>query len=235
MTAQRRSAGFLIGLSIAAVLAVSGLVSLGVWQVHRLAWKRDLIHKVESRIHARPVAAPRDADVDDAYLRVSASGTFLNDRSTLVQAVTAHGAGYWVMTPLATTQGFTLLVNRGFVPPDARGSYVQPEGPVRVTGLLRLSEPEGGFLRTNDPGADRWYSRDVAAIGAARKLPSPLANYFVDAQAAASSSAPPIGGLTVVKFPNSHLSYAITWFALAAMTAGAYIIVMRHEWKARQK
>ncbi len=25
----------------------------------------------------------------------------------------------------------------------------------------------------------------------------------------------PIGGLTVVAFPNNHLGYAITWFALS--------------------
>ncbi len=37
-----------------------------------------------------------------------------------------------------------------------------------MTGLLRLSEPKGAFLRSNDPKDDRWYSRDVAAIAAAR-------------------------------------------------------------------
>ncbi|HKY82149.1 MAG TPA: SURF1 family protein [Sphingobium sp.] len=231
MTARRRSAGFLIGLSIAAALAVAGLTSLGMWQVHRLAWKSDLIHKVESRIHAPPVPAPRRAGADDAYLRVSASGHFLHDRATLVQAVTAKGAGYWVMTPLVTDAGFTLLVNRGFVPPEAKARYDRPKGDVRVTGLLRMTEPRGGFLRSNDPGADRWYSRDVAAIGRARRLPAPLASYFVDSEAGPSPDSLPIGGLTVVKFANSHLSYAMTWFALAAMVAGAYIFLMRHEWK----
>ncbi|HEX7872798.1 MAG TPA: SURF1 family protein [Sphingobium sp.] len=234
MTGRRRSAGFLIGLSIAAALAVAGLVSLGVWQVDRLAWKRDLIHKVETRIHARPAPAPKQAGSDDAYLRVTTSGRFLHDRATLVQAVTVRGAGYWVMTPLVTNQGFTLLINRGFVPAEAKTSYMTPSGTVRITGLLRLTEPHGGFLRSNNPSANRWYSRDVRAIGVARKLPSPLANYFVDAEASPSPDALPIGGLTVVKFPNSHLSYAIIWFVLAAMVAGAYMLLMRHEWKERR-
>lgn len=231
---RRRSAGFLIGLSIAAALAVAGFMSLGVWQVHRLAWKRDLIHKVETRIHARPVEARREAGADDAYRRVAVTGHFLHDRAVLVKAVTARGAGYWVMTPLVTAQGLTLLVNRGFVPPDAQRSYSKPEGTVRIIGLLRLSEPHGGFLRANDPAAGRWYSRDVAAIGAARKLSYPLANYFIDAEGSASPGALPIGGLTVVSFPNSHLSYAVTWFVLAAMVAAAYMVLMRHEWKERR-
>ena len=31
----------------------------------------------------------------------------------------------------------------------------------------------------------------------------------------------PVPGLTVVQFRNHHLGYALTWFVLAAMTAGA--------------
>lgn len=234
MKTRPRSTGLLIGLSIVAAALVAALLALGVWQVHRLAWKRDLIHKVETRVHARPITAPRTAGGDDAYVRVTASGKFLHDRATLVQALTARGAGYWVLTPLVTDRGFTLLVNRGFVPGEARQAYGRPDGTVRVTGLLRLSEPRGGFLRANDPTADRWHSRDVEAIGKARRVPAPLANYFVDAEAGPAKDARPIGGLTVIDFPNNHLSYAITWFALAAMVAGGYILLMRHEWKERR-
>lgn len=228
---RRPSAGFLILFSLAAALAVAGLVSLGVWQIHRLAWKRDLIEKVESRVHAAPVSAPTSANDDDAYRRVFATGQFLHDRSTLVQAATARGAGFWVLTPLMTDRGFTLLVNRGFVPPEARTRFSRPADQVRVTGLMRLSEPGGGFLRANDPAANRWYSRDVTAIGRARQLRAPVANYFIDAERSGPPASLPVGGLTVLRFPNSHLSYALTWFALAAMAAAAYIFVMRQLWK----
>ena len=98
---------------------------------------------------------------------------------------------------------------------------------MRVTGLLRLSEPGGGFLRDNDPAADRWYSRDVAAIARSRGVKA-IPDYFIDAQASPSRQAYPVGGLTVVRFPNNHLQYAITWFALATMTLGAYVLVLRH-------
>src|SRR5450759_3552449 len=43
-------------------------------------------------------------------------GEYLNDRETLVQAVTRLGAGFWVLTPLRTVEGFTVRVNCGFVP-----------------------------------------------------------------------------------------------------------------------
>jgi surfeit locus 1 family protein len=35
--------------------------------------------------------------------------------------------------------------------------------------------------------------------------------------------------LTVVRFRNNHLVYALTWFALAAMVAGAMAMLVRSE------
>ncbi|MBA4090560.1 MAG: Surfeit locus 1 family protein [Sphingobium sp.] len=228
-----KRAGFPVGLTLAALILFVGLCALGVWQVERLEWKRDLIARVDARIHAAPVPAPQSATQADEYRRVFATGTFLHDKAALVQASTVRGAGYWVLTPLRRPDGAILLINRGFVPPDAKARYDRPQGVVRVTGLLRLTEPGGGFLRSNDPAADRWYSRDVAAIAAARRL-VPVAGYFIDAQAGPAPDALPVGGLTVVSFPNNHLQYAITWFILAAMVAGAYSLVMRQSGKDRR-
>ncbi|RYM15076.1 SURF1 family protein [Sphingobium cupriresistens] len=234
MDPRPQKAGFPVGLTLAALILFVGLMALGVWQVERLAWKRDLIARVDARIHAAPASAPARANKADEYRRVTATGIFLHDKAALVQAATVRGAGYWVLTPLRQANGAILFVNRGFVPPEAKTRYDRPQGVVRVTGLLRLTEPGGGFLRSNDPVADRWYSRDVAAIAATRRL-MPIANYFIDAQAGPSPDALPVGGLTVVRFPNSHLQYAITWFILAAMVAGAYSLVMRQSGKDRRE
>ncbi len=233
MDPRPQKAGFPVGLTLAALILFVGLCALGVWQVERLAWKRDLIARVDARIHAAPAAAPASATKADAYRRVTTTGVFLHDKAALVQAATVRGAGYWVLTPLRQSNGAIVLINRGFVPPEAKTRYERPQGVVRVTGLLRLTEPGGGFLRSNDAIADRWYSRDVAAIAAARQI-RPVANYFIDAQAGPLPDALPVGGLTVVSFPNNHLQYAITWFILAGMVAGAYILVMRQSGKDRR-
>lgn len=210
-----------------ALLAMFALlfVALGVWQVERRAGKLALIAAADRRVHAAPVAAPGPADWaritfgGDAYRHVRARGVFLHDRETLVQASTERGPGYWVITPLRTDQGWTVLVNRGFVPPENRSRALrragEPQGEVTVDGLLRMTEPGGAFLRSNDPRHDRWYSRDVAAIGRARQL-GHLAPYFID-QGPSGGDRQPVGGLTVVSFPNKHLQYAFTWFALAGL------------------
>ena len=237
-----RSPFALACLTILALLAFAGLVALGTWQVHRRAWKLDLIARVERRIHAPPVAAPGPAAwpaigaARDEYRRVVLHGAFLHDRETLVQAVTRLGGGFWVVTPLRTDRGFTVLVNRGFVPAARRDLTTRPTGEragvATVTGLVRMSEPKGGFLRANDPAHGRWYSRDVAAIAAARGLAG-VAPYFVDADGTPNPGGLPVGGLTVIAFPNNHLVYACTWYGLAAMVAGGFILLARDERRLR--
>lgn len=237
-----RSLGSLIGLGAAALVLVVVLLGLGTWQVHRRAWKLDLIARVDARVHAPPVAAPGPqawssvTAASDEYRHVRVAGTFLNDKETLVQAVTNYGPGFWLLTPLETTAGFTVLVNRGFVPSEMRDPATRQaarvEGVTTVDGLLRLSEPGGAFLRHNDPAGDRWYSRDVSAIAAKRDLED-VAPYFIDADGPPQPGHTPIGGLTVVSFPNNHLVYALTWYGLAVILAGAIIGIGRDEWRRR--
>jgi len=238
-----RAVPWLVGWGMAALLAFAGFLSLGIWQVERRAWKLDLIARVDARVHAPPVAAPGPERWPaiggaDEYRHVRLAGRFLHEREALVQAVTELGSGFWVLTPLQQSDGSTVLVNRGFVPAALRERATraagEPAGAVDITGLVRLTEPGGGFLRRNDPAADRWFSRDVGAIAAARALER-AAPYFVDADAAAPAVAgQPQGGMTVIRFPNNHLVYALTWFALAAGVAAAALWVLREEWQLRR-
>lgn len=231
-----RSTASLAVLLAFAFLAFAGFVALGVWQVHRLAWKEDLIARVDARIHATAQAAPgrkgwafvtREAD---EYRRVFVQGRFDFSHEVLVHASTALGSGYWVMTPLRTDAGDWVLVNRGFVPLELRADVPHGDADVSTVGLLRMSEPRGSFLQSNDPAQNRWYSRDVAAIASFAHL-ADAAPYFIDVQAAtpADAQAWPRPGLTVVQFPNNHLVYALTWFALAAGVAAAAAYMLAHE------
>ncbi|WP_199099399.1 SURF1 family protein [Dyella sp. ASV21] len=245
---QPRGALALSLLALLGVVLFAGFIALGTWQVYRLAWKRDLIARVDARVHAPPTDAPGPAQWAGVnaqtaeYLHVRLQGHFLSDRRTLVWAATELGSGYWVLLPLQQADGSIVLVNRGFVPTDWCGlknaCATAPVGDVTVTGLLRLSEPAVTF-RHNDPARDSWYTRDVAAIAQTRGLQH-VAPYFVDEDAApgtldAGKPAWPQGGLTVVNFPNNHLSYLITWYVLALMVLGAGVYVVRDERRLRAR
>ena len=243
-----RPAPALFALALGALVLFVGFFALGTWQIERRAWKLDLIDRIERRVHAPAVAAPgpdrwpQISAVADEYRHVRAVGSFLEKSTTLVQASTELGAGFWVLTPLRVADGSVVFVNRGFVTPEARDAALlagdAPTGPTAITGLLRMPEPGGAFLRHNDAASDRWYSRDVQAIAVARGLGG-VAPYFIDADAAADandgSPGRPVGGLTVVAFDNHHLLYAITWYTLALMVAGATWRVAREEHRRRRR
>lgn len=219
-----------VALIVATALASVGFEALAVWQVQRLGWKQDLIARVEQRLSAEPVAPPTaEVGKPDEYRRLKLQGRF-EPGEVLVQANTVLGGGYWVLAPLRLADGRAVLVNRGFVPPEQRASIKAPDGNVELTGLLRLTEPNGGPLRANDPAAGRWYSRDVAGIAAQLKLVGPVAPFFVD-EAAHPAQPPrwPRPGLTVVRFANNHAVYAATWAALAVMAAAAAGWLWREE------
>nr|WP_132387477.1 SURF1 family protein [Novosphingobium sp. PhB165] len=213
-------------------------IALGVWQVQRLHWKHALIAQVDARTRAAPVPLPADAVLagkgatDLAYLRVSIEGRYEGKATAVVRAATDLGTGYWTMTPLRLDDGRQVWVNRGFVPAGttaAVAAATTPQGPVSVTGLLRVNEPAGSLLQSNQPQADRWYSRDVNALAQARGIGA-VVPAFVDAQvedAVRPKGLAPVPGLTQIHFPDNHLSYALTWFTMAAMSAMALVFVWR--------
>ncbi|WP_454915205.1 SURF1 family protein [Xanthobacter sediminis] len=230
----------LIAVTVVALIGVAGFASLGVWQVQRLYWKRDLIQRVDSRIHADPVPAPGAADwggitsEKDEYRRVQTSGRFLNDQTVLIYTPSDYGPADWVLTPLLRADGTIIMVNRGLVPEDLgrKGDYAKPEGQVTVTGLLRMPEDRGWlFSRPNDPATGHWYRRDIASITHAKGFKA-AAPYFID-EGGGDPSVWPRGGQTVVTFRNAHLSYALTWFALALGVLAGYLLLLRQEVRQR--
>lgn len=220
---------FALGLALFATVLMLGLT---YWQIQRLAWKTDLIARVEARVHADPVALPASSEwaglkpSDYEYRHVSVTGTYIPDAQSNALALTERGSGFWVMTPMRLASGEILYVNRGFVTQAQQAGKPGADQPVTITGLMRVPETGGLFLRPNDPAKGRWYSRDVAAMAKASGLDAP-APFFIDRDADADRDALPIGGMTRIAFPNNHLLYAIQFFLLALISAGGAVFLLR--------
>jgi surfeit locus 1 family protein len=232
----------LLGYVLAAFF-FSAFFALGTWQVYRLNYKLDLIERVENRVHAPPVNAPAASEWPNIgresheYLSVNVQGELLPQYTTRVQATTVLGAGHWLLTPLRQANGEVVWINRGYIPVNEADPMTveNTEGQFKVRGLLRISEVGGAFLRKNDPAGNRWYSRDIAALSQHYSL-GKAAPYFIDAGTPRnlgeeitgfSPKTYPVDGLTVIKFHNSHLVYAFTWYALALMVAGITVWLKR--------
>ena len=222
------------GLAVITGVMVAVLLGLAVWQLERLSAKTELLHHLEERVAAAPVALPPDdqwtrADLD--YLKVTVSGSFRHDQETYLFGVIDKNErgdnvpGYFVLTPLVLDTGATLIINRGFVPQDkkdpAMRSAGQVTGRVTITGLLRTPERKTVFTPDADVKSRVIYARDPALIAEWVKL-ARVAPLVLEADATPNKGGLPLGGNTIVSVPNNHLQYAVTWFALALVMAGMF-------------
>ena len=204
---------------------VAALVSLGVWQVQRLAWKEGLIAQLEGRMAAEPVPLPADPDPErDAYLRVTLTGVFGPEELFVLGSTRRHGPGFRVVAPFETETGRRLLVDRGFVP-EARRDEPRPAGPATVTGTLYWPDETDGFTPDPDREANLWFARDAAPM--AEALGTDPLMVVADAPTAPGPFPEPVP--VGVNLRNDHLQYAITWFSLAVAWAGMSVILALRE------
>ena len=220
------------GFTIMVAIMTTILVGLGVWQVERLHWKLDLIATMDRKMHAAPVAvdgagAPFAWVPEHDYARVSLNGRFDNAKEAYVFTTGPEGSPvYHVLTPFTTDAGHVYLVDRGMVPMDKRDpanrAEGQIEGETHVTGIWRTPDGAGMFTPPPDQTPRIWYARDLTAIAKADHI-ALAAPVVIEADATPNPGGWPKGGQTVVDLPNNHLSYAITWFGLAAGLIGVYL------------
>jgi surfeit locus 1 family protein len=223
------------------------LIGLGLWQLQRLGWKETLIARIDARSTMPPQPLPAAADwaslSPDAYdyRHVEADGTFEHDKEVLVfhgQGFDRKGIntpGYLVLTPLRLASGAYVIVNRGFVAEAFKDKATRMEGeiagPVTVTGLMRPPEPRNFFTPADDPKNGRYFTRDPALIASAFNLDK-VAPFSMDADDLPMPGGWPKGGTTEIAIPNNHLSYALTWFGLAA---GLFAVFIAFAWNRRNE
>ncbi len=207
------------------------LLSLGFWQVRRLAWKEGVIAAIEAKIDATPVplsSLPAPDLAEDLYRPVTVSGRTTGEEILVLTGKKGEGAGYEVIAGFETEDGRRILIDRGFIGEAGRGL---PRAPVKldVTGNLHWPDESDSFTPPPDPKSGLWFVRDVPAM--ANKLnTAPVLVVLRDAEGDMQGIDPvPVDTASI---PNDHRNYAITWFSLAAVWAGMTGFLL---WRIRQR
>ena len=237
----RHATRFWVGLVLLPV-ALAVLVALGTWQVKRLYWKEQLLASIEQRSHAEPldvIAIEQALTGGEAidYRTARASGRFLHDKERHFFATFKGQSGFYLYTPLELDDDRFLFVNRGFVPYDLKQPSSRPQSLVTgnqdITGLARarLSERPSSIVPDNDEAGNIFYWKDLDRMAASVGLPAvSMLPFFLDADATPVPGGLPLGGVTVIDLPNSHLQYAVTWYGLAL----ALLVVSIFAWIKRK-
>lgn len=208
------------------LLGVAVLVSLGVWQLQRLAWKEAVLADISARIVAEPVALPARADPSgDRYVPVTLSGRFTGEALDVLVSRKEVGAGYRVIGVLETS-GRRILVDRGFIPLEAKGAG-HAEAEVTLTGNLQWPDEVDGYTPAPDTSRGIWFARDVPAMASAL-ITEPM---LVVARSSTGDGIEPLP-VDTSGIPNDHLNYAITWFSLAVVWVGMTVLLL---WRIRRR
>lgn len=210
--------------------ALVALVALGVWQLQRREWKRELIAGIEAQLQRPPlelVEAPREAGALD-WRRVRLRAELLHERSFALGAGAEGGRlGARLVTPARLGDGTLLLVDRGFVEeaelPPHLPPHKQPPGPVAIEGVARslAALQPSWFTPDDEPQRRRFWRLDPDELE--RFLgEAPLAVLVVAERAEPESV---LGRVKPVKVElrDPHLGYALTWFGLAAALTAIYV------------
>lgn len=214
------------------------LVMFGYWQTQRLQWKAELIQELQIRGAAPAIPLPTDARIpaeDLVFRKVTVAGQYMYESEMhLLNQVRDGVPGINVFTPLVRADGGgTLLVNRGWAPMDWPGTPIEEyEGEpasIEISGIVRIPGPPGWLTPGNEPEKNNWYYIDLAGMGMAAGL-LPFTDYYIYATGERNLGDVPTPWLAPdpnewrADLPNNHLSYAITWFALAGVLLVIYMI-----------
>jgi surfeit locus 1 family protein len=233
MASPKPPAKFPVALTLITAVALAILVSLGVWQVKRLHWKEGLLAQIHALQSARPVPirdalARVGAEQNVDYTRVQADCPDIETTPFLrLWAVPDERSGYRIITACALTDApfGAILVDRGFITSDDAAKWDPKAGVVLtqpIVGVLRAGDRANFVTPKNQPAQNLWYFRDVLAMEKALHV-TDAPPVFLMLESPAPKGLGPTPAALPLDIPNNHLSYAVTWFGLAASLLGVYV------------
>ena len=232
-----------LGLLLFVALLGALFVRLGEWQLHRLEERRETNARITAFRNApvKPYTEVFGGPIGDdpQWQRVQVTGRY--DASHQLQAMLRNQggqAGSEVLTPMHTTEGDWILVDRGFLPRQRGANEVAvlpepPAGQVTVTGYVKRSEYDD---KPNAMVPEQDTVRLINTEVLSQHLPYTLLDGYVGLT---RSSPPQAGGIQPIKPPEltegPHLSYALQWFTFTVIAVIGAAILIRGDLRDRRK
>jgi surfeit locus 1 family protein len=220
----------LLGPSLMTVAMLIVLLGLGTWQVQRLFWKEGLLAQIDHAEAADPVPL---SQTPLPFTKIAVTGVFLPKETALYGAdvrtiASGPAMGARMIEPMRESNGDVILIDRGWVPLSRPGPIDEPSGIVTVSGYVRFGDARHWFSATDDTVARRFFTLDPKTIGDAVGQPNVLPFVLVvlgpGAEEDMEVKSWPDPARHLPRPPNSHLSYAITWYGLAVALLAIFVV-----------
>lgn len=217
---------FPLTATILMLIAIAILCGLGTWQLKRLAWKQDIIAKLDaaysSTINPQPLSAKGIANKDFTFGQIT--GQLIPAKAILMGPRTYDKKiGSHIIIPLVSQEGTTTLINLGWTDQkDLNTLSIDQTKPITITGLARIPY-WNSFTPDNSPETDEWYKPDIQEIAATKNLLN-SAPYIVYAETLSRTVGKNLPNHTRWYPKNNHANYATFWFAMAGVLLIIYWI-----------
>jgi len=211
---------------ILAVVLAAGCIRLGFWQLSRLAQRRARNAVVSERL-VKPIVplVSLPPDGSSVLRRAMISGTPDFDHEIVLAARSFQGSpGVYLLTPIRIAGSDTaVLVNRGWIyAPDGVSVDLRGwrEAGTSFVGYAELFPPGRSSTPDGVLRHDSRIARELDLVTVNSLLPYPVSPLYL--VATAQDSTKPVGE-RVARLPSPtldegpHLSYALQWFAFAAI------------------
>jgi surfeit locus 1 family protein len=224
------------GLTIASLISLAVLLSLGTWQYHRLQWKTALLEEVEVAANAPALTSIRDLQaamengepVDFRRIEISVA----RDADAPVFHVYTSGARVPMWRP------FTHVTERGtqffaglapFEDSEKDAFALEPADTLHLQGHVRIPRKLGWMTPKSTPERNRWFGFNPMPETfdwADRVSGYAETDFYVEV------SSLDVDGQIPVRKPdirNNHFDYMLTWYGLALTLIIIYLIFHRRQ------
>lgn len=206
------------------------MLTLGNWQLERLAWKTEIIQELDRVYNSSNLPLYSYGNIQAAHeegrdvLYGHIKGVPLWDKEILQgPQMKDRVMGFHVITPIRLKPNHYVLVNRGWISQDdtAHLKDKKSKSSIMFSGLIR--KPEWNkYTPENSPENEVWTKLDIDQIAQVKKLENVLP-YIMQTEKV-SKVTDNVQTLDAKWYPrNKHAQYATFWFSMAFIFVGFFI------------
>ena len=199
-------------LDIFFIIFIFIVLSLGTWQVFRLDLKNNLISNLENNLKKNFVSF--NIDIDQEYTKVLLKKKDLKSKIFLYH-LNKGEIGFKVIVPYQVNSSLVVLVDKGWIRKDKidliKNTLLNEDV---IEGYTKKIREKNLFTPNNNIKEDFLYSVQTDSLK--KSLNKNIYPLLIIQTSKTNKDIVPND--YVIRLPNNHLQYAITWYGLALVT-----------------
>ena len=199
-------------LDIFFILFIFAVLLLGTWQVFRLNLKNNLISTLENNLKKNSIIF--NEDIDKEYTKVLLKKKDLKSKIFLYH-LNKGEIGFKVIVPYEVNSSLVVLVDKGWIRKDKidliKNTLLNEDV---IEGYTKKIREKNLFTPNNNIKEDFLYSVETDSLK--KSLNKNIYPLLIIQTSKTNKDIVPND--YVIRLPNNHLQYAITWYGLALVT-----------------